>query len=301
MTSPYRQHVNIILNPYANRWRAQQKIPAIQAALDAAGLSYEFTLTTEPQHATAAAHAAIQRFDAIVAAGGDGTVNEVVNALVRASGNSPTHPLGVLPIGTGNDFSDMAQLPRELGRAAAAIARGHTRQIDIGRVNDHYFDNNCALAMEPLVTIENVKIKRISGTLRYVVALIKALVKLKAWHMHIQWDDGEHQGPIYLLSVCNSPRTGALFYMAPDAAMDDGLFDVILAPELSKWEVLSILPRFFKGTHIRHPKVKHFRTTSLTVQSSPGTPIHADGEVLSASAESVRYEILPGKLTLIVP
>ncbi len=294
-------NVNIILNPYANRWRAQQKIPAIEAAFNAAGLAYELTLTTEPQHATEAARAAISRFDAVVAAGGDGTVNEVVNALVRASGDKPTHPLGILPIGTGNDFSDMAQLPRELDQAAAAIAQRRTRQIDIGRVNDHYFDNNCALAMEPLVTIENEKIKRISGTLRYVVALIKALVKLKAWDMHVQWDDGDHQGPIYLLSVCNSPRTGALFYMAPKAAMDDGRFDVILAPELSKLEVLRILPRFFNGTHLRHPKVKHFRTTSLMVRSTPGTPIHADGEVLSASTESVRYEILPGKLTLITP
>jgi YegS/Rv2252/BmrU family lipid kinase len=294
-------NVKIIVNPYANRWNAGKKIPLIEKAFAQAGVQFDLVTTEEPFQATTEAEAAAGRYDAVIAAGGDGTVNEVVNGLVKVSGPAVTCPLGVLSIGTGNDFSDMAQLPREIDAVARLVAAGKTRQVDIGVVNGHYFDNNCALAMEPLVTIENVKIKRLSGPMRYMLALIKALMKLQAWEMQIAWDDGQYTGPIYLLSVCNGPRTGAMFHMAPAAAIDDGLFDVILAPSMSKLEVLSILPKLLNGSHIQHPKVTHFRTSQLTVHSQPGTPIHADGEVLTDSAETITYSLLPGKLTLLTP
>jgi diacylglycerol kinase (ATP) len=244
-------------------------------------------------------------YDLIVAAGGDGTVNEVVNGLITAAGEGPTHPLGILPIGTGNDLSDMAKLPRNLVEAARSIAAGHTRQIDAGQVTFdgtvHYFDNNCAAAMEPMVTIENERLIRLSGNIRYIVALVKGLVKLKAWQMQITWDGGGYEGPVYLLSVCNSPRTGGLFPMAPDALLNDGLFDFVMAPEISKLTVLAVLARLFQGTHIHHKRVTYGRTTQLQIKSLPGTPIHADGEVLTEAATTVTYKILPGKITLITP
>ena len=294
---------NVILNPYANRWGAKSKLPLLHSALKASGMDYELVQTDRPGQATTAAMAAAQSgmYDAVVAAGGDGTLNEVLNGLIRAAGDGPTIPLGVLPIGTGNDFSDMAGLPRDIEEAARTIVAGHTRQVDAGQVNDHYFCNNCALAMEPMVTIENVKIKRLSGNMRYIVALIKGLIKLKAWQMRISWDDGGYEGPVYLLSICNSPRTGGVFMMYPPAKIDDGLFNYVLAPELSKLQVLAILPRLFGGSHINHPRVSHGATTQLTVESEPGTPIHADGEVIAESVKHIEYQILPGKLTLLTP
>jgi diacylglycerol kinase (ATP) len=254
------------------------------------------------QEATRLAQAAAEEgYEAIVAAGGDGTVSEVVNGLILAAGDGPTRPLGVLPIGTGNDFSDMLAIPRDLSAAVAVISAGKTRQVDAGRVNDRYFNNNCALAMEPMVTIENIKMRRISGKLRYVAALAKALLKLQAWHMRIHWDGGEYEGPIILLSVCNGPRTGGLFYMSPEARVDDGLFDFVLAPDMSRLKILSILPRLFNGSHIKHPLITHHRTPKLTVESDPGTPIHADGEVIASSVRRIEYETLPGKITLLAP
>jgi len=156
-------HVHVILNPYANRWGAQRKIPLVESALAEGGVRADVTVTKLPQEAVEAARKAAQvGYDAIVAAGGDGTVSEVVNGLIQAAGDGPTRPLGVLPIGTGNDFSDMTGTPRALAEAVAVIAGGRTRQVDAARVNDRFFDNNCALAMEPMVTLENVKIKRLS-------------------------------------------------------------------------------------------------------------------------------------------
>ncbi|GAF74489.1 unnamed protein product, partial [marine sediment metagenome] len=147
----------------------------------------------------AAAAAAVGGCDAVVAAGGDGTVSEVVNGLLAAAGEGPTLPLGILPLGTGNDFAEMAGIPRDLERAAAVVAAGCTRLVDAGRVTytqsggsavTRYFANNCAVAMEPLVTIENTRVRWVSGNARYVVALLRALRKLKAWRMRISWDDG---------------------------------------------------------------------------------------------------------------
>lgn len=292
----------VILNPYANRWRAQGRARAVQAALAEVGVACDFVQTTAPGAATHVALAAAQSsYDAVVAAGGDGTVSEVVNGLIRAAGDGPTLPLGVMPIGTGNDFSDMTGIPRELSKAAGVIAAGATRQVDAGRVNDHFFHNNCALAMEPMVTIENNKIRHMTGNVRYLVALVKGLLKLQAWHMRIRWDDGQHEGPMYLLSVCNSPRTGGVFYMSPQAQMDDGLFDLVYAPEMPKLQVLSILPRLFKGTHVGHPLVSHTRTRRVHVHSEPDTPVHADGEVISEGERTIEYEVLPGKITVLAP
>lgn len=294
--------IKVILNPYANRWGAQRRLSQVKRTLSEAGLVYDLHVTTQRKEATEVAQAAAHHYSAVIAAGGDGTVNEVVNGLIAAaSPDQPTVPFGVLPIGTGNDFNDMSGLPRQLAQCVAVISGGKTRQVDAGQVNEHYFDNNCAVAMEPMVTIENNKITRLSGNLRYIVALVRALLKLKAWHMQIEWDGGSYDGPTYLLSVCNSPRTGGLFYMSPPARMDDGLFDFIFLPEVPKTTVLALLPRLFSGSHIHHPKVLHGRTRRIHLSSSPGTPIHADGEVITDAAATVTYTILPGKITLLVP
>ncbi|MBK8905797.1 MAG: diacylglycerol kinase family lipid kinase [Anaerolineaceae bacterium] len=291
--------VKVILNPYANRWRAGSRVEEVQAALAAAGITPDIIQTAKPVEAIALAETAVSEgYDAVVAAGGDGTLNEVANGLLRAAGDGPTAPFGILPIGTANDFSDMVGLPRDLTQAARIIAAGKTRQIDAGRINDHFFINNCAVAMEPMITLENIRMKRLSGEIRYVAALLKGLIKLKAWQMDLRWDGGGYEGPTYLLSVCNGPRTGG-FYMAPDAAVDDGLFDFVFAPKVPKLTVLAILARLFRKTHIYHPQVVYGRTTRISITSQPGTPIHADGEIIAEAATHIEYEILPGKLTLL--
>ncbi|MFQ5805718.1 MAG: diacylglycerol/lipid kinase family protein [Phycisphaerae bacterium] len=318
--------VKVIFNPCAKRCSARGRAGAVQGALRAAGLDYELIETVAVGDAGRAAQfVARGDFDAIVAAGGDGTVSETVNGLIAASGEGPSRPLGILPLGTANDFAEMAGLPRDLRQAAAVIAGGCTRRVDAGcvtyrqpesdrraartatpgfgaaGVTSRYFNNNCALAMEPVVTIENTRVCWPSGNLRYTLALFRALRKLKAWRMRITWDDGGYEGPVHLFSVCNSPRCGGVFRMAPDARLDDGLFDFVFAPELPKLDVLRLLPRLFRGTHVRHPQVLYARAQRITIESDPGTPIHADGEVLAESATRVEYEILPGKLTLLTP
>lgn len=298
--------VKVILNPYANRWGAKMRLPEVEAALKDAGLDYDLVLTNESKEGTAVAKTAVsQNYDAVIAAGGDGTISEVANGLITAvSPNQPTLPLGILPIGSANDLAKMMGIPLDLSHAAALIAQGHTQQFDAGRIQydgqTHYFDNNSAIAMEPMITLEHIKINRVSGEARYYLALLKGIIKLKAWQMSIKWDDGAYVGPTYLLSVCNGPRTGGMM-MAPGALMDDGYLDIVLAPALPKTTVIKILLKLTKGTHTEHPAITFTRTKSLQITSEPGTPLHADGEILSESAKEIAYDLLPEKLTMLVP
>lgn len=293
--------VKVILNPYANRWGAKAQADETAAAFRAAGVECDLVITDAPGQGTPIAEAAARDgYDAVVAAGGDGTINEVINGLIRAAGDGPTVPFGIVPLGTANDFNLMAGLPDTIAGSAGVIAAGHTRRIDAGQVNDRFFINNSAAAMEPMVTLENIKMTWLSGEIRYIVALLRALVKLKPWQMKLAWDGGGYEGPAYLLSVCNSPRTGG-FTMAPGAELDDGLLDMVFAPQVSKGAVISILLKLMRGEHVHHPAVTFQRVTAIDLTSVPGTPLHSDGEIFAESAETVSYRVLPGKVTLLTP
>ncbi len=293
--------IKVILNPYANRWGAKAQADETAAAFRAAGVECDLVITDAPGQGTPIAEAAARDgYDAVVAAGGDGTINEVINGLIRAAGDGPTVPFGIVPLGTANDFNLMAGLPDTIAGSAGVIAAGHTRRIDAGQVNDRFFINNSAAAMEPMVTLENIKMTWLSGEIRYIVALLRALVKLKPWQMKLAWDGGGYEGPAYLLSVCNSPRTGG-FTMAPGAELDDGLLDMVFAPQVSKGAVISILLKLMRGEHVHHPAVTFQRVTAIDLTSVPGTPLHSDGEIFAESAETVSYRVLPGKVTLLTP
>lgn len=295
--------VKVILNPYANRWGAGERETAVIAACQSANLDYDLHVTQGPGEGIAVAQTAVaEGYEAIAAAGGDGTISEVANGLLAAAPEGvPTTTLAIFPIGSANDFAKMNDCPLDVTAAARQIAAGRTRQLDAGRViadgRVHYFINNSAIAMEPMVTLEHLKIQRISGEMRYMVALLRSLIKLKAWQMQIGWDDGSYDGPAFLLSLCNGPRTGG-FMMAPGARFDDGQLDYVLAPKVPKMTFVAMLLRLLRGTHLTHPRVISGRTTRLTIRSRPGTPIHADGEILSETAVAIEYAILPGKLTL---
>jgi diacylglycerol kinase (ATP) len=148
--------------------------------------------------------------------------------------------------------------------------------------------------------MESWKIKRIAGEARYLVALIRALASLSAWKLDAQWDGGSFSGPAYLLSVCNSERTGG-FTMAPGAQIDDGKLDLVLVPEVAKGTFLHLLVLLLQGKHTQHEKVIFTRMTTLHIESEPGTPVHADGEVFATSETIFDYSILPGKVSLLSP
>ena len=262
----------VILNPYSNRWGARAQRPAIEAALAAAGLPYTLVETDGPRHATQLAQAALAAGQTpVIAAGGDGLVNEVVNGLVSAGSNGP---LGILSVGTANDLAEMLGLPLDLPGAARTIAAGRTRIIDVGVVNDRYFANNSGIGLEPAVTLMNIRLTWLRGVIRYVVAAVISILQRPTWHMTLEWEGGRYEGSVILVSVGNTARTGGVFYMTPNALPDDGVFDLMYGPIMSRLRLFQLLPLTQKGTHIHEPEIRLHRTTYLRVTARPGTPIH---------------------------
>ncbi len=298
------ERIKVIVNPYAGRWKAQAAIPSIEENLRGLGMAFDLVVTDAPNHGIEIARqAASEGYDAVVAAGGDGTVSEVVNGLVLAVGESPgavAGPLGIIPLGSADDLSDMLKLSHDVAEACRCIQAGRTRVIDVGWVNGRCFDNNSAVGLEPMVTLRQSQMKRLKGIPRYVLAALLTILRHRDWQMTVEWDDGRFEGPAALASVGNSPRTGGTFYMTPRAELDDGRLDFILGGGMSRLRLLRLLPMTFDGRHVDEPEIIYGRTTRLTVTCQPSTPIQADGELFDLAATQIEYRVLPGKLRVIV-
>jgi diacylglycerol kinase (ATP) len=309
------QRVKVILNPYSNRGGAGLGADGLRAALAGAGLAGEVVLTTKSGEAIELARQAkLDGYDVIAAAGGDGTVNEVVNGIAQATPDGEiVGPLAVLPMGSGNDFSDMLGLPRALAQSIQAIQAGRTRDIDLclatvhaeGQEITRYFDNNMGAGFEAQVTVESRKITRLRGFAIYLWAVIRALRQYDQPHFHVAWTDEtgqvhEVEQRSLLVTLGNSKRTGGGFFMTPDALMDDGLLDMGIASSLTTPRILALLPQVMAGTHRNHPAMRFVRCTSVCIATKAPVPVHTDGEILSVAASALSAQMLPGRLRVIV-
>ncbi|MEJ2487609.1 MAG: YegS/Rv2252/BmrU family lipid kinase [Anaerolineales bacterium] len=294
----------VILNPYANRWNAGQKQADLENALKNAGIEYELKLSEWAGHSIGLAYEAAKSGNLpIVAVGGDGTCSEVVNGVMQAIGlnGKPAGPIGFIPFGTGNDLPDMLGIPRDLDKAVHTIAEGHTTVIDLGKVNDRYFDNNSAIGLEPVVTLESIGITWLKGNIRYMVSALIGILKNPTWEGEIEWEGGSYKGSLALVSVGNSQRTGGTFHMTPNASMQDGYLDFIFAPSMTRRRLLQLLPLTQTGDHIQEDEINEHRTTKITIRTKTPTPIQADGEVFEKAAMEITYQIIPQALRVFVP
>jgi diacylglycerol kinase (ATP) len=293
--------ISIILNAHGGRLTGKKKVALIKQGMRATGLNYSLEQTEHPDHAIELAqHAALDGVSIVVAAGGDGTINEVVNGLLQASNENQPSTLGIIPFGSANDLADTLELPQNVTAACQRLAEKNTRLLDVGIVNGHYFVNNSAIGLESAVTMEQDQMRRVQGTLRYVLAAIKTIAKAQAWQARITWDNGIFEGPIVLISVGNSNRTGGAFYMTPYAKPDDGLLDFIYAMDMSRRQMFKLLPQTFSGKHVQHPMIGYLKTKTLSIKIDPATAIQADGEIINEAATKIEYQILPKKLRVIV-
>jgi diacylglycerol kinase (ATP) len=297
----------IILNPYSGRYTGQRRWPEAQAALQAAGFAYELASTARPGHARELARdAALAGCSPIIAAGGDGTVSEVVNGLADAAGqdSGPLGPIGILPVGTANDIVDTLGIPRDLTAAAQVLAHGHTRLMDLGEVNDRLFVNNSAIGLEPFVTLIQQRIRRIQGPPRYLLAALRGIVARPRWNMRLEWDSGAYDGPVTLVAVGNGPRSGGLFYMAPHADPFDGRLTFVYGYRSSRLQLLRLLPRTLRpgaGSYVEMKGISEVQATWLRVRIDPPAPAHADGEVFAPEIRALEYRIWPARLQVLVP
>jgi diacylglycerol kinase (ATP) len=296
----------VILNPYSNRWNSQKRWAEAEAALNAAGVDFELAVSERKgQILELAEQAAREGCSPIIVAGGDGSIGDAANGLARAAdaGNATLAPLGILPTGSANDLVFALGLPTDLKDAARVIAAGKTRAMDLGKLNARYFVNNSAAGLEPYVTIKHERIQWIKGLARYLVAAIQAILDKPEWRGVVAWDDGEYRGALSLISIGNGRRTGG-FFMTPHADPFDGKLTLAFGYRATRAGLFQALPRAFKedkGSYVEMEGMYEVHATRISIHLDQPSPAHTDGELFPAWLQDFEYEILPGRLNVIVP
>ncbi len=299
----------VIANPTSRRGKAAAQIPLIEKRLREYALDFDLVRTQKVGHAIQlATQAATDGYDVVVGVGGDGTINEVVNGLMRARKTEKQQPtLGIISIGTGNDF--IAGLGQEQGvdPACALIAKNERRKIDIGHVvadetpDGRYFANGLGIGFDAAggVLAENIIWPR--GFLSYLIAALQNIfLYYSAPTLEMLIDEEKLSMPTLLVSVMNGRRVAGGFQTAPNALVDDGLFDICIAEEVSRPRMLTLLPLFLKGTQINQPEIQMKQAKGLKISALKGTmPIHTDGEVICLQSKEATIELFPNALEII--
>jgi diacylglycerol kinase (ATP) len=291
--------IPLIINPEAGRGTGRELGPAIGRYLAELGVPTRILNSAARGDVQAKMQAALaEKPPLVVAAGGDGTVHEAVNGWLKAGGGVP---LGIVPVGTGNDFMKMLDMSDDWREACWRIARRETRKVDVGRCNDYYFANGLGIGFDAQVALEANKIQWIKGNAVYGVALAKTLLLRHSTPLvRVSYAGESFETDITLLTVNNGRVEGGSFIMAPDAEIDDGLLDVVVAQGMGRIGILGLVPQVLKGEHLDHPRVITFRTDKLTVESDEPLPVHADGELHYTGPTKLDIELLPRRLEVIV-
>lgn len=296
----------VILNPHSNRWNAQKRWSQAEAALKAAGVDFDVVVSEKKGAITGLAEEAARAgFSPIIAAGGDGTIGETVNGMLKAAGSPEklSIPLGVIPLGSANDLAFNIGLPTDLNEAAKVIAGGKVRGIDLCKCNERYFINNSACGLEPYVTTKHERIHWIKGITRYLVAAIWAIMDKPEWRGKVVWDDGSYEGMLSLVSVGNGRRTGG-FFMTPHADPFDGKLTLAFGYRSTRLGLLLALPKAFnedKGSYIEMEGMREVHSTRVSIQLDRPSYAHTDGELFPQQVQNLEYQIFPGKLNILVP
>ncbi len=299
----------IIVNPVAGRGAGDQAVPQIECLLNEYGLDFDIVRTERPWHAAELAQeAAGAGYDVVVAVGGDGTANEVLNGLMWAKqANAETAAMGILSVGRGNDFAYGMGIPGGLEMGCQTLAQGHRHTVDVGRVvgglhpEGRYFGNGVGIGFDAVVGFEAVKMTRLHGFPSYIVAALKTIfLYYKAPLVTIEYDGQTITQPALLVSTMNGQRMGGGFFMAPEGKPDDGLFDLCIAREVSRARIFGLMSHFMRGTQATQEPITMGQARHVVVTAVKGVlPAHADGETLCTEGKRLEMELLPGQIEII--
>jgi diacylglycerol kinase (ATP) len=288
----------LIYNPSSGREQIRKLIPDLLEQLEAAGYETSCHATKGEGDAERAAQWAAQRqFDVVIAAGGDGTIYEVVNGLAR----QPNRPkMGILPAGTTNNFARALDLPRDIPEACQVIEEGVTQSIDIGQANEHYFISIAGGGALTEVSYEVAsKWKTILGQFAYFAKGIEKLVFLKPTRMRVESKEHIIDEEIMLFLVSNSKSIGGFDTLTPFADVQDGFLDVLIVMKMSIPEFMKLATRSLRGEHVHDPRVVYYKTKALTVTSDHHVQVNLDGEL--GGHLPCRFRVLHKHLTVFVP
>jgi diacylglycerol kinase (ATP) len=305
MTPTYK----IILNPIAGNGNGKKAQPQIEKLLNQSNLSFSLVNTEHPGHGIELTRQAINEgFQVVVAAGGDGTVNEVVNGLMESrQEGAAVPPLGVLCVGRGNDFAGSMGIPEDLPGGVLALTSGFTRTVDVGRVaggnypQGRYFANCVGVGFDAITTIEVHKLPRWGGYLAFMAAVLKTVFLYnKAPLARIEYDGNVITQRSLLISIMNGRRLGGGFIMAPSSLPDDGVFDLCIAEQMSSFAVIKMIPHFTRGDQATQPTIKTGQAARISITAQDGPlPAQTDGEIICVDGSHLEVEVLPRQLEII--
>lgn len=290
------KRARLIYNPSSGREEMRRLLPDVLDRLDLAGIETSCHATTGEGDATREAAKAVERgYDIIIAAGGDGTLNEVVNGM---AGFENLPPLGIFPMGTTNDFARAMGISKRWEDYCDLVIHNKTRPIDIGKVNGRHFINIAGGGSLTELTYEvPSKLKTMIGQLAYYMKGIEKVASLSPTELLIRAEGhGVLEGEFMLFLIANSNSVGGFEKLAPDARIDDGLLDVIAVRKCNLAEFIRLLTMALRGDHFSDPRVVYFKTRRMEVTSPGLVQLNLDGE-LGGELPGV-FEILPSHLRI---
>ena len=297
----------VILNPWADRGRGAEQAATIQQIAQPYG-GVDLVQTERPGHAVELARqAADNGYDLVVAAGGDGTISDVVNGLVR--GNRAVAKLGIIPIGSGNDLAWSLGISTVVETAVQQLFTGTPRTIDLARIEDdqerfRIVDNNIGIGFDAVVVIETEAITRIHGFLMYLLATLRTIMSYNLLpKTTLHFDDEKVEQQITFIAFGVGPRGGGGFLLTPGAKHGDDLIDTCTVNPVGRLTMLSLLLSVVRGTHIKSKHVTMRQNKQIRVRSDRALPIHTDGEMFAYPQDDVRaitVTSLPSAIEVIV-
>ena len=297
----------LIANPTSGRGAGERAVDPVSAQLRQAAVTFEVVRTERPMHAAElAARSASEGWEAVVAIGGDGTANEVLNGLMQIP-KQQRPAMGIIAVGRGNDFAfGVGVLPGVL-EGCRAVLSGHRRWIDVGRVTGglypqgRYFGNGIGIGFDAVVGFEALKLAPLSGFASYIVAALKTIsVYDHGPLLRIELDGQARVQETLMVSVMNGRRMGGGFHMAPKGDPGDGQFDVCIAGQVTRGRILGLIPHFLKGDQEGQPAISVARCRQVRVVAEEGVlPAHADGETLCVDGHELQAELLPSQIEVL--
>ena len=296
----------VVLNPWAGRGRGAKARGAVLRGLKGAGVPFDFVETTGPGHAMGLAReAALGGVTRLLIAGGDGSIHEAVNGLMQAGiapDGATRAALGVIPLGTGNDFAKLLgvwKLPPAV--AAARMMRAPSTRFDLGRCLGEYFDNMMGVGFDAEAVKHANRIRRLKGVAVYLAAIYRTFLSFTPPRLEIISAEHRETGPMMMLGAGIGVCSGGGFYLTPQADPADGKLDVCLVRKVGLATFLKSVPKVMKGTHGGLDEVALFRTKAVTIRSTDGRPLllQLDGELRDPGLTEIEITIAPACLRVL--
>lgn len=300
-------NLHVVVNPASGSGAGAKLAPRVSERLAAAGANFTVHETRSSGHGVELARRCAEAgADRILSVGGDGTIHDVANGLLRYAGPRP--PVAVLPLGTGNDFYRMVGAPKDIDSAIHTFLEGTPRPFDVGHAQwsggDRYFVNLMGLGLDVDIIQQREGVRWLSGLAQYIAAIIKAAARLHFVPVRVTLDGNKVlEEPTVLTAITVGPSAAGGFMLSPGATPDDGKLDLCFIRRVNHLDVVRLIPSVLRGSHGRSPRVHLQRFETATIESTDPEPFHfeMDGELMPDAVDRLVVRVVPGALSVLLP